>query len=170
MRMHGNDGRFQRTHGHSFSKNKKGAGTPTYTSWMAMIGRCRTRSRKDFADYGAVGITVCDRWKSFENFLEDMGERPGRGHQIDRINNARGYEPGNCRWATAKENSRNKTNNHILTYNGLSLCIAEWGDRTGISRKVIHLRIQSGWSTERALTTPVRKPTSSAPAQPSSAL
>jgi len=81
--------------------------TPTWWSWVGMTARCRNQNRKA---YGGRGISVCDRWLKFENFLSDMGERP-LGHTIDRINNDGDYEPGNCRWATAKQQSENKRKN-----------------------------------------------------------
>ncbi len=90
------------THGHSRPRR-----TPTYGTWTAMRKRCMNPKDKYYADYGGRGITVCARWLSFENFLADMGERPA-GRSIDRIDNARGYEPGNCRWATAREQRANQ--------------------------------------------------------------
>ncbi len=78
-----------------------------YSTWRSMIGRCMGPYHKSFADYGGRGITVCDRWLEFKNFLEDMGERPV-GKTIGRINNDEGYYPGNCRWETPKEQSTNK--------------------------------------------------------------
>jgi len=77
-----------------------------YGSWREMIGRCSNPKHTDYAQYGARGIDVCERWLSFDDFLADMGERPYRT-TIDRRNNALGYSPGNCRWATATEQNRN---------------------------------------------------------------
>lgn len=76
--------------------------------WRAMRQRCEDFNHKSFKDYGGRGITVCDRWHDFKNFLQDMGRRPAKGLQIDRIDNLKGYCPGNCRWVTPKENSNNR--------------------------------------------------------------
>lgn len=79
--------------------------TPTYISWQAMRSRCRTLSNASYPSYGGRGITVCERWEVFENFLEDMGERPGLDYEIDRIDPDGNYEPSNCRWLTRAENN-----------------------------------------------------------------
>ena len=95
---------LNRRHGHTKSA--------TYRSWIAMRQRCSAR-RLGNESYFARGISVCDRWLVFENFLADMGERPSRRHSIDRINNNGNYEPGNCRWATASQQQRNTSRTRL---------------------------------------------------------
>lgn len=89
-------------------------GTPAYKSWDSMIQRCRNANNESYKKYGALGISVCDRWSSFLNFLEDMGDRP-KGMSLDRIDSFGNYDPENCRWATAYEQSHNKRK-PITTY------------------------------------------------------
>lgn len=94
-------------HGHTSNRRA----TPTYCSWSSMVQRCTNPNCKSWPEYGGRGITVCDRWRnSFDAFLADMGQKP-RGTSIDRIDNDRGYEPGNCRWATRAVQNKNQRRN-----------------------------------------------------------
>lgn len=140
-------------HGHANS----GQITPTYHSWAGMIARCRDKKHRSFKNYGGRGITVCDRWGNFQAFLEDMGEKPS-GMSIDRINGSGNYEPGNCRWATANQQARNKRNNVRLLFNGEEKTAADWAEIAGISAKTITERILAGWSVEESLTVPAKTP------------
>lgn len=103
-------------HGH----NVRGNRSRTYNSWTGMIGRCELITHTNYLNYGARGITVCERWHSFENFLADMGSRPD-GKTIDRYPNTNGnYEPGNCRWATNGEQARGKRKKNKTGFMGVS--------------------------------------------------
>lgn len=126
-------------------------GTAVYGVWLGILQRCEDRNCRSFPRYGGRGITVCERWHDFKNFLSDVGQRP-RNKSIERIDNSKGYEPGNCRWATMKEQCRNRRSNHVLTWNGRTMCIAAWAEEIGIKPLTVLHRIRSGWSVERALT------------------
>lgn len=133
-----------------------------YSVWSSMHARCSDPKRPDFLRYGAQGVVVCDRWSAFSAFLDDMGSRPSRQHSLDRIDSTLPYEPGNCRWATASEQNRNRSNNHLITWRGETRCMTEWGELLGLSRDVLKYRLREGWSIERALSTPLQKSTGSA--------
>lgn len=92
-------------HGHR--GHGSGVRTPTYNTWRAMIYRCTQKSHIAYKNYGGRGIKVCDEWRKFSNFLRDMGERP-QNKTLDRIDPNGNYEPSNCRWATPKQQARNK--------------------------------------------------------------
>lgn len=125
-----------------------------YFLWFGMIGRCHDPKARGYKRYGAKGISVCDRWRSsFIAFHEDMGPCPSLRHSLDRYPNQCGnYEPGNCRWATTREQARNRTTNHCLTFRAQTLSLAEWSEQTGVKADTILHRLYRGWSVERALT------------------
>jgi hypothetical protein len=134
-----------------------------------MKSRCGNPTNPSFKRYGAMGIKVCEQWeKSFLSFLADVGERPSRSYQLDRINSRLGYQPGNVRWVTTKEQQRNRSNNVRLTYMGETLAASEWAERMGINRRTLQTRLLKGWSVERALLTPVAQlaPSKASPQNP----
>lgn len=106
--------------------------TIEYRAWTSMRSRCFNRNHHKWKNYGGRGITICDRWlKSFESFASDMGQRPGPGYSLDRIDTNGNYEPGNCRWATAREQANNSRSNRVITWNGETLTLTEWARRLG---------------------------------------
>lgn len=130
---------------------------PEYRAWQTMRLRCHAPTNAAFPSYGGRGITVCDAWRdSPEAFLRDMGRKPSAAHELDRIDNDRGYEPGNCRWVLRTTNDRNRRSNRLLTHAGETLPLVAWSERMGIASDVTTKRLDAGWPAERALTTPVR--------------
>jgi hypothetical protein len=131
--------------------------TPEYKPWESMRARCNNPNRPCYDRYGGRGIKVCERWNDFSNFLEDVGPRPSPQHSLDRYPNVNGnYEPGNVRWATPKEQARNRRNNHFLTFNEETHTIAEWEEIKGWKTGVIKIRLRYGWPLEKIFTEPVR--------------
>lgn len=109
------------------------------------------------AYYGAAGIVVCERWHDFPAFRTDMGECPDRSMTVDRLDNAKDYEPGNCRWATKAQQNRNRPSHRVeLTLNGETHSVTEWAAKRGMKVNVINQRLYLGWTAEKALTTPVQ--------------
>jgi hypothetical protein len=128
--------------------------TSIYTIWTGMIQRCENPNELSYKRYGAVGIKVCERWHTFENFLADMGPRPD-GLTLDRKDNALGYGPDNCRWATTIEQGRNRKTNRLITFNGKTQCLSAWAQELRINENTLHKRLRTGWSIAEAFTTPV---------------
>lgn len=132
-------------------------GTRVYNIWCSMKRRCLSKTSQDYHRYGARGITVCDRWMQFHNFLSDMGEPP-EGMSIERVDNDLGYEPGNCVWATQTEQAFNRRSNRVLTIDGVSKPMSLWADEYGIPRATLRQRITGyGWDPERAVKTPLQR-------------
>lgn len=156
-------GKSHRKHGKS--------GTKSYRTWAGIITRCHNPNCDEYHNYGGRGIAVCQGWRlSSSKFFLDMGEPPTEKHSIDRIENDRGYDCGhcedcrsrnatqNCRWSTPQEQSRNRRNSRIVTFNGQSLTISEWAEKLTIPSAVLYKRIAiHGWTIDRAMTQPLKK-------------
>jgi hypothetical protein len=133
-------------HGHI----RGGKQSATYVVWRGMLRRCADANHPSYANYGGKGIRVCERWKSFEAFLDDMGERP-EGKTLDRIDGNGGYSKDNCRWFTMREQANNRANNHLLTRRGETHTIAQWAELLGVKEGTIRSRLFRGASDEDAL-------------------
>jgi len=131
--------------------------TPTYKSWRSMLNRCSNPKHDNYQYYGAKGIVVCERWKKFAAFLEDMGVRPSKSHSIDRIDLNGNYEPGNCRWATKIEQGNNHSKNHHVIYRGQRLTMTQAWRESGklVPKSTLKTRLyRFNWPIEKALETP----------------
>lgn len=136
-----------------------GVGSVLYNKWGSMKTRCYYPKSKDYKNYGGRGIKICDEWLNYDNFRNwSISTGYQEGLTIDRIDNDRNYEPSNCKWITMKEQQRNKRNNRIITYNGKSLTLVEWGEIYNINPDRIGARLKNGWSVEDALSTEVKSP------------
>jgi hypothetical protein len=134
-------------HGH-----RSGASpSQTYSSWRGMIGRCTDTKHVAWKYYGGRGITVCDRWRDFRRFLEDMGERPPCT-TIDRINGNGNYCKDNCEWTTQKQQTRHTRRNVTVTLGTETRCLSEWIEILGLNAHTVRDRVRRGWSPDRALT------------------
>jgi hypothetical protein len=128
-----------------------------YGSWKEMWRRCTKPACKSYPRYGGKGISVCQRWKSFALFIEDLGPRPSPGHSLDRYPNQKGnYEPGNVRWATAREQAQNTSKNIVVEHAGERLVLSELARRYGLPHGVLNSRLRKGWPLPKALSTPKR--------------
>lgn len=140
---------------HGGASRRKGE-HPLYQTWANMRARCEKPYNNRYETYGARGIKVCERWKSFENFRNDM-EPTWKPHlSVERINNDGHYCPENCRWATDHEQARNTRSNRWIEFNGKRMILADWAKETGISHSLISYRLKVGWTIADALTTPSR--------------
>lgn len=136
-------------HGLSYSKEHK--------CWAHMKARCYDKNDIRYPHYGGRGIQVCDPWKnSFEQFLLDMGSAPSLKHSVNRKNIDADYDPSNCNWATPKEQANNTSKSRWITFRGRTQTLAQWADELQIASGTIAARIDmSGWSVEKAFSTPV---------------
>lgn len=133
-------GSFQRTHG-------EGNGSKEYRAWLGMKARCYRTTETKYRIYGGRGITVCDRWlKSYEHFLADVGRSPTKQHSLDRKDTNGNYEPGNCKWSTAREQMNNvRYNKFIYLPNGTQQTVAQLSRSSGVKYQTLLQRLKKGW-------------------------
>jgi len=125
--------------------------TKTYWTWRNILLRCSSKNTGHSKNYLNKGITVCKRWKNYDNFLKDMGQKP-IGMSIDRKNNKKGYSPSNCRWASPRTQSRNRSFCRPLTHLGKTQLLSDWARELKTNVSTISMRIDYyGWSIEKAL-------------------
>lgn len=121
--------------------------SPEHACWSAMLSRCENPNDAAFDAYGGAGVEVCEAWHSFVKFYADVVRRPSPNHSLDRYPNPHGnYEPGNVRWATAQQQSRNRRTNVLVQYRGRQMCLAEACELAGIKYGTAYMRMQRGWS------------------------
>lgn len=132
--------------------NLRSQRNPTYVTWRSLVGRCTNPKFDNYCRYGAVGVTLDERWLNFDNFVEDMGDRPV-GKTIDRIDLFKGYSKENCRWSTPSEQQSNRRCAMLLTHNGITKNAREWSKDLGMAPGAVWMRIKNGWSVEKAVTT-----------------
>jgi len=141
-------GNVARTHGQSK--------TQIYKVWHAMIERCNDKNNHAYHKYGGRGISVCESWMHFENFIADMGQRPFKGAQIDRIDTYGNYEPTNCRWVTSQQNNRNRRDSLYVEFEGKQILLKELAEQYRVEYKTLFARIKyHGMTVEEAIILPV---------------
>lgn len=125
-----------------------------YYSWRGMMARCYQGSHQKYHRYGGRGISVCERWHTYSNFLEDMGSRP-EGMTLNRVDNDGDYEPSNCEWSTLKDQNRNRQKHRMVNYQGETKPLSQWAEEKGILRETLRARLDAGMSVEESLSRPV---------------
>jgi hypothetical protein len=134
------------------------SGTREHRIWKAIKTRCSNPNQPSYKNYGGRGITVHEKYvNDFMAFYNDIGPMPSNQHSVDRIDGNKGYEPGNIRWATKREQANNTRNNHVVEYQGRKLTLAQWGDIAVVDARNIAARLKRGWEFGKAISTPMRK-------------
>ena len=126
---------------HKFTKHGLSNKIPEYNIWNGIKQRCRNPNTKQYKDYGGRGISICDRWNDFSNFIKDMGFRPTNKHSIERLDVNGNYEPQNCIWLLIKDQSKNRRDIRYLTINGVTKTIMDWAKENNIRPGLIKDRI-----------------------------
>ncbi len=129
-----------------------GKETSEHAIWRGIVARCGNPKTKDYARYGGRGITVCESWMRYENFIADMGPRPSKEHSVERRKNDEGYSPCNCYWATRSEQQKNKTNTIWYEYEGRVGTLVDWAQWLGISVALACWRIKTWGTFEKGVT------------------
>lgn len=140
-------GNRRRTHGKT--------GTPEHRTWMSMHSRCYNKKTPNYKNYGGRDISVSSRWKVFENFLKDMGEKPFREASLDRINNSGNYSLENCRWASRTDQANNRRSNRLIAFRNKTMNITQWAKELNVKPFVLYARLKLGWSDIDTLLKPV---------------
>ena len=122
--------------------------TSEYLAWTNIHRRCEDPKDVAYARYGGLGVAVCERWNTFENFIADMGLKPSKAHSIERRDNTKGYSPDNCHWATQKEQSRNKSSNVMVMFEGKEMVLRDACEKAGVNYFTVWSRIDRGWEAE----------------------
>jgi hypothetical protein len=148
---------FCRVYKHGAAGQSNGAyPSPEYRAWLGARMRCNNSNDGAYANYGGRGITFCEQWNTFERFFADMGPRPGPEYSLERIDNSKGYCPGNVKWGTLLEQANNKRNSRTITLDGQTKTLSQWARHTGLKPGTIWRRLQLGWSSKQVLLTPLR--------------
>jgi len=139
----------------SINKTHGKTRTPIYAIWRGMMQRCFDKNSHAYNRYGGRGVSVSERWQSFENFYADMGDRPA-GMSLERIDNDGDYSPENVVWASSKDQANNRRSNVVLEYKGEKKTMQQWADQLGVKIGTLWMRFNRGWSVDRAMTQEVR--------------
>jgi hypothetical protein len=127
-----------------------------HQSWSSMHERCGNPNHKKYNVYGGRGITICERWDDFKNFMLDMGRKPDPKFTIERRDVNGNYEPGNCCWIARKDQGRNRRNSVFVVYQGKRMLLLDLVEELGLSRGVVYARLKAGWTLAQAIALPVK--------------
>ena len=129
--------------------------TGEWRSWSSMRTRCNNPAATGYDRYGGRGITICEQWDDFETFLKDVGPRPSPDYTLERLDNDKGYFPGNVHWATCREQANNRHGNRKITRDGVTKGISEWASQFSLSKNTLKNRLNRGWPVERLFDPPM---------------
>lgn len=119
-----------------------------------MKQRCTNPNATGYDRYGGRGISLCERWRDYTTFLADMGERPSNRYTIERSNNDGDYEPGNCRWATRKEQGQNRASSRLIRYNNEVRTVIQWCEHLKLDEELVRSRLKLKWPFDKIISRP----------------